>query len=247
MICACIHITSPSQSPSLTLTHSHSHSHIHTLTFTPTTCAGSFAALAGSHPEPPTPLWGKLLETGRPLPTGAFWTNLVLQSGDSPIGLYPYAVKTTALGVEVSHAAFRRHISEKTVVDPFVQDLRVGSAETYVSHAVAAFDSMSVYMAFRTTTAPTTAPTPSPTPSPTTNKKGEEKHGETVQQSSDSKNRNGRNGGYTAYLVKSTPFVTVEYHGVTPVLGTEMRIMAFEEASAATSVRLVSPSRRRFL
>ena len=52
------------------------------------------------HPEPPTKYWGSV---SKPYPTGAFWTNLVVRAGDGAIGLYPYGVKTTDTGVQVSH------------------------------------------------------------------------------------------------------------------------------------------------
>jgi len=56
------------------------------------------------HPEPPTKYWGSV---SKPYPTGAFWTNLVVRSGDGAIGLYPYGVKTTDTGVQVSHTPYQ--------------------------------------------------------------------------------------------------------------------------------------------
>ena len=51
------------------------------------------------HPEPPTKYWGSVT---KPYPTGAFWTNLVVRTGDGAIGVYPYGVKTTDTGVQVN-------------------------------------------------------------------------------------------------------------------------------------------------
>ena len=61
-----------------------------------------------THPETPSPLWGTVV---KPFPTGAFWTNLVVKNGDLPIGVYPYGVKTTDAGVQVSYGASRRAVS----------------------------------------------------------------------------------------------------------------------------------------
>ena len=61
-----------------------------------------------THPETPSPLWGVAV---KPFPTGAFWTNLVVKNGDLPVGVYPYGVKTTDAGVQVSYGASRRAVS----------------------------------------------------------------------------------------------------------------------------------------
>ena len=64
------------------------------------------------HPEPPTKYWGTVT---KPYPTGAFWTNLVVRTGDGAIGLYPYGVKTTDMGVQVSHTPFQYSTSHLLV------------------------------------------------------------------------------------------------------------------------------------
>ena len=54
------------------------------------------------HPEPATKYWGSV---AKPYPTGAFWTNLVVRAGDGAIVVYPYGVKTTDTGIQVSYTA----------------------------------------------------------------------------------------------------------------------------------------------
>ncbi|KAJ1422648.1 endo-1,3(4)-beta-glucanase, partial [Ochromonadaceae sp. CCMP2298] len=99
------------------------------------------------HPDPPTSLWGNVQ---RPYPTGAWWTNLVVGEGKDLIGVYPYALKTQESGVQVSYGASRRVVSKKSIVDPFVADLQLGTKEAYLSRAVEAHDALSVTMGYRT-------------------------------------------------------------------------------------------------
>jgi endoglucanase Acf2 len=97
------------------------------------------------HPDPPTSFWG---DTKKPLPTGAFWTNLVVRNGDGPIGLYPYGVKTLDSGVQASYGAYRRQVSSLAIIDPFVCDIQISSVEPYTSRAVERYDSLSVTMTY---------------------------------------------------------------------------------------------------
>ena len=100
-----------------------------------------------SHPEPPSPLWGTVV---KPYPTGAFWTNLVIKSGDGAIGVYPYGVKTTDTGIQVSYGASRRAVSPTAITDPFMADLQIGSIQGFVGRAVESYDNTSVTICYRT-------------------------------------------------------------------------------------------------
>ena len=100
-----------------------------------------------THPETPSPLWGVAV---KPFPTGAFWTNLVVKNGDLPVGVYPYGVKTTDAGVQVSYGASRRAVSQIAITDPFVADLTLSSAQAFVGRAVEAYDNTSVTVCYRT-------------------------------------------------------------------------------------------------
>ena len=101
-----------------------------------------------SHPEPPTTLWGNVV---KPYPTGAFWTNLALGKGDGPIGVYPYAVKCTEKGVVVSYGAYTRHVTQISMFDDYVEDLRLSSVEPYKDRSISANDFVSVTMNYDTT------------------------------------------------------------------------------------------------
>ena len=101
-----------------------------------------------SHPEPPSSLWGNVV---KPYPTGAFWTNLALEKGEGPIGVYPYAVKCTVKGVVVSYGAYTRHVTQISMFDDYVEDLLLSSMETYKSRSISAYDFLSVTMNYETT------------------------------------------------------------------------------------------------
>lgn len=100
-----------------------------------------------THLEPPNALWGTVV---KPYPTGAFWTNLVVKNGDGAIGIYPYGVKTTDAGVQVSYGASRRAVSQIAITDPFVADLQIGSTQAFVGRAVESYDNTSVTVCYRT-------------------------------------------------------------------------------------------------
>ena len=101
-----------------------------------------------SHPEPPNSLWGNVV---KPYPTGAFWTNLVVKNGDGAIGVYPYGVKTTDSGIQVSYGASRRAVSPTAITDPFVTDLQIGSIQQFVGRNIETYDNTSVTVNYRTT------------------------------------------------------------------------------------------------
>ena len=100
-----------------------------------------------THLEPPNALWGTVV---KPYPTGAFWTNLVVKNGDGAIGVYPYGVKTTDAGVQVSYGASRRAVSQIAITDPFVADLQISSTQAFTGRAVESYDNTSVTICYRT-------------------------------------------------------------------------------------------------
>jgi len=102
------------------------------------------------HPDPPTGLWGNVV---KPYPTGAFWTNLVVGTGDGAIGLYPYGIKTLDVGIQVSYGASRRIVSKTAISDNFVADLQIAAAHANAgSRAVEKHDKFSVTMGYKTVT-----------------------------------------------------------------------------------------------
>lgn len=100
-----------------------------------------------THPEAPTGYWGTVT---KPYPTGAFWTNLAVRNGDSPIAVLPYGVKTVDAGIQVSYGATRRSVSQIAITDPFVCDLQISATQGYLSRAIESYDNVSVTMAYRT-------------------------------------------------------------------------------------------------
>lgn len=72
-----------------------------------------------------------LLPASRPpLPTGAWWTNLVTGKGDQPVAPLPYQVRATTRGVDVGYS--QPTVTAKDVVYPFVADVSLGFAEAPV-------------------------------------------------------------------------------------------------------------------
>ena len=105
------------------------------------------------HPMQPSSYWGSVT---KPYPTGAFWTNLVIENEvgqtNSPAGVLPYAISCTEMGVQVSYGATRRIVTQLQITDPFDVDLQIGSIETIKDWVVNHYDNLSVSMHFTTRT-----------------------------------------------------------------------------------------------
>jgi endo-1,3(4)-beta-glucanase len=112
------------------------------------TLSKSFTFKQMTHSDTPKDLWGSV---SKPYPTGAFWTNLVVKTGDSPAAVLPYGVKTVEAGVQVSYGATRRMVTQYAISDNFVADLQLSATQAYQSRAVESFDSLSVTMAYKLT------------------------------------------------------------------------------------------------
>ena len=69
-----------------------------------------------SHAEIPTAYWGSVM---KPYPTGAFWTNLAVKSGDSPIAVLPYGIKTLDSGIQISYGPSRRIVSQYAITGKY--------------------------------------------------------------------------------------------------------------------------------
>lgn len=98
------------------------------------------------HPEPPSFLWGTV---SKPYPTGAFWTNFAVQSGDHPVGVYPYGVKALETGIQVSYGASHRRVTPARIADNFNVDLQISATQPYFSRGVESYDNVSVAMAYK--------------------------------------------------------------------------------------------------
>lgn len=129
-----------------------------------------------SHPEPPSAFWGSI---GKPFPTGAFWTNLVIRNGDFPVAVLPYAVKCLDSGIQISYGAWRRAVTQLYIQDVFGNDIQISSYQPYLGRGVESYDNLSVTMAYRTSS-----------------------------------------GKYKVHLVKGSPYITVVFDNVSPVIST---------------------------
>ncbi|KAM3577913.1 hypothetical protein VYU27_000018 [Nannochloropsis oceanica] len=101
-----------------------------------------------THPLQPTALWGAVR---RPYPTGAWWTNLVLNKGDNNVAVLPYAIKATDdNGLQISYSYFR-HLSTKMVqADLFAPDMAMAAVENTGTHYIESYDPLSVGLVFPT-------------------------------------------------------------------------------------------------
>jgi len=112
---------------------------------TPGSDPGSVPFEAVDHPQKPSTLWGSIT---RPYPTGAWWLNLVVGDGDQQAVAHPYAFKTTSKGLAVSYSAYRRVMSDKSVVDIFGEDWTFGASAAVLDHYMVRYDLLTAHMYF---------------------------------------------------------------------------------------------------
>lgn len=95
----------------------------------------------------------------KPVPTHAFWTNFLLNdehgqhTGEAPVTLSPYTVKSQAERLEISYGDTRRLVMKDNITEGFNADLSLGGAvgenNSYpVSREVYDFDSLSVTLRY---------------------------------------------------------------------------------------------------
>jgi len=126
-----------------------------------------------------------------PFPTGAFWTNLVMepdQDGLSdPIVAYPYAFKWADSFLQASYPASRRIVDNKSIRDIFQPDITFGTLEAIAKRHVMKFDPLSVTLRYFSST----------------------------------------NGFWETYIVHGSPYITVKYSQVQPILTTLSTFLKF--------------------
>jgi len=88
-----------------------------------------------------------------PFPTGAFWTNLVVEPTKDrgfsfPIVVYPYAYKWSKHLLQASYPPLRRKVDETSIRDTFNPDVTFGTLEKVAKRHIMAFDSLSVTTRF---------------------------------------------------------------------------------------------------
>ena len=141
-----------------------------------------------------------------PFPTGAFWTNLVLKEATSDQGLsypvmgYPYAYKWSSTQLQVSYPPLRRLMDKISVRDIFNPDLKLSTLEEVKSRKIMTFDPLSVTLRFSTATT----------------------------DNNSSSNNNNNQDYWETYLVQGSPYITLTYNQVTPVLTALSIFTSFE-------------------
>ncbi|DAZ92504.1 TPA: hypothetical protein N0F65_012734, partial [Lagenidium giganteum] len=79
-------------------------------------------------------------------PTGAFWTNLVLDDGTAPVATFPYTVKVDAHALHVAYPF--RVVMPHVVQNGFVSEMVMSMATPATQHHVTQFDALSVHVRF---------------------------------------------------------------------------------------------------
>eukprot|EP00978_Attheya_sp_CCMP212_P012890 scaffold32178_cov54-Attheya_sp.AAC.8 len=110
-------------------------------------------AYSGNHTHERNPPRGPFLKV--PFPTGAFWTNFVLQPTTDhetsyPIVAYPYAFKWAPSLLQASYPPLRRRTDAISIRDTFNPDLTFGTAEEVIRRHIVAFDPLSVTVRYET-------------------------------------------------------------------------------------------------
>jgi len=131
-----------------------------------------------------------------PIPTGAFWTNMIVPhvTGDGysfPIVAYPYGFEWGDDTLAMSYSSLRRIMDDLTIRDIFNPDVKFKAEEPIQSRYVTKFDPLSVTLRFNGKSAP---------------------------------GSNGVAGSiasspyWETYLVQGSPWMTARYEGMTPVI-----------------------------
>mmetsp|Transcript_17043 Transcript_17043/g.35573 ORF Transcript_17043/g.35573 Transcript_17043/m.35573 type:complete len:1400 (+) Transcript_17043:267-4466(+) len=153
-------------------------------------------------------------------PTGAFWTNLVVNHQSQqqrlkdqfeplqhksdnkgqysyPIVAYPYAFQWSDLGrLQASYSATRRTVKPNSIQDAFLPDITIGAVEDIQSRHIMRFDSLSVTLRFYS------------------GNSVDENHGSDTD---DDSSFDGH-GHWDTYIVQGSPYITSKYHDLHPEL-----------------------------
>jgi len=132
-----------------------------------------------------------------PFPTGAFWTNLVItptadRGLSYPIIVYPYGYKWSSTMMQISYPPLRRRKDPISIRDIFNPDMTFTVVETVARRNIIEFDPLSVTLRFYSGNS-------------------EAKYYTTDDDDDDLPH-------WESYLVQGSPYITVTYMNVTPVL-----------------------------
>jgi len=133
-----------------------------------------------------------------PFPSGAFWTNLVIKpSGDRglsyPIMSYPYAYQWNPSLLQVSYPPLRRLSDDISIRDIFNPDLTFSTEETITKRNIVRFDPLSVTLRY---------------------------YGIQVNEEGEltGKDPDAATSYWESYLVQGSPYLTMLYNRMTPIL-----------------------------
>ncbi len=99
------------------------------------------------HALAPTGLWGALR---LPLPTNAWWENLALNKGESPVNVLPYLAAAAADGLRVCQP--ERVTESAFTFSVFADNWLLGTVEGLGDRSIVAYDDLSVTLGWRATT-----------------------------------------------------------------------------------------------
>jgi len=108
---------------------------------------------SAAHSAPPSALWA---ESAAPLPTNAWWQNLVLGDGENVINSLPYTLRARKGGLHLCHP--RKVIQPTFLFAATVDDLVLGAVEELGERRVIDHDELSVTLAWGDAEARLTAP-----------------------------------------------------------------------------------------
>eukprot|EP00536_Pseudo-nitzschia_multiseries_P006066 jgi/Psemu1/65414/estExt_Genemark1.C_1250008 len=94
-----------------------------------------------------------------PFPTGAFWTNLVVDPPQGsemsyPIVVYPFAYRWSSSSLKVSYPAAHRVTDMKSVRDSFIPELTLSTREDITRRQIVDYDPLSVTLEFLSSSSP---------------------------------------------------------------------------------------------
>jgi Glycosyl hydrolase family 81 N-terminal domain len=131
-------------------------------------------------------------------PTGAFWTNLVVESAPDgisyPIVTYPLAYKWADSVLQVAYPPMRRLVDSISITDIFNPDVTFGSVEPMKARNIVHFDPLSVTIRFMSS------------------------RFDMEDDYDSSSNSKTADTYWESYIVQGSPYVTVKYSNTTPVL-----------------------------
>ena len=149
-------------------------------------------------------------------PTGAFWTNLVVETAPDgisyPIVTYPLAYKWADSVLQVAYPPMRRLVDSISITDIFNPDVTFGSVEPIVERNIVHFDPLSVTIRFISNESDN----------------GSNSDSETTHAS------------WESYIVQGSPYVTAKYSNTTPILtalSTFQTVLCSSETSATFNNR----------